>query len=384
MAEQILKKLKYGGSEVQVESAIRDGAGKIIADTYSTKAELTAAQQSIADRISPIETNVTDLQNNTVKNTGDQTINGSLVVTGNHTIQGDLVVKGSTITADQETLLVKDNIIVTNSDGATLPGASGLAIRIDSTNAYGIMYNPASQSVELGQGTVSATELDNEFTFTSKNAVAVRQASDQWTADHIAVWDSSINGFKDGGAIPTKLASPFALTAGSKTYDGSEAVEITAADLGALTAIPQADTNTLGGIKLGYDESAAAKTYKVQKDANGNAFVAVPWTDTQTGAATADALGGIKLGYEESGNNYAVQLDGQNKAFVTVPKTVYNIATVETAGLVKPVSVAEVTGATTSTVAARYYNVVMNSAGNMFVNVPWTDNITTTDVTLEY
>lgn len=384
MAEQILKKLKYGGSEVQVESAIRDGLGKNIAETYSTKAELAAAQQAIDGRISPIETNVTDLQNNTVKNTGDQTINGSLVVTGNHTIQGDLVVKGSTITADQENLLVKDNIIVTNSDGAVLPGASGLAIRIDSTNAYGIMYNPASQSVELGQGTVSSTELDNEFTFTSKNAVAVRHASDQWTADHIAVWDSSINGFKDGGAIPTKLASPFALTAGSKTYDGSEAVEITAADLGALTAIPQADTNVLGGIKLGYDESAAAKTYKVQKDANGNAFVAVPWTDTQTGAATADALGGIKLGYEESGNNYAVKLDDTNKAYVTVPKTVYNIATVETAGLVKPVAVAEVAGATTSTVAGRYYNVVMNSAGNMFVNVPWTDNITTTDVTLDY
>lgn len=63
------------------------------------------------------------------------------------------------------------------------------------------------------------------------------------------------------------------LTAGGKTYNGSEAVEITAADLGALTEIPQ---------------------------------------------ATADALGGIKLGHTEGGNEHAVVLDEEGKAYVTV------------------------------------------------------------------
>lgn len=36
-------------------------------------------------------------------------------------------------------------------------------------------------------------------------------------------------------------------------------------------------------------------------------------------AATSDALGGIKIGYTDNSNNYAVQLDNNNKAFVSVP-----------------------------------------------------------------
>ena len=38
-------------------------------------------------------------------------------------------------------------------------------------------------------------------------------------------------------------------------------------------------------------------------------------------AATATKLGGIKIGYTESGKNYAVQLDANNKAYVSVPWT---------------------------------------------------------------
>lgn len=38
-------------------------------------------------------------------------------------------------------------------------------------------------------------------------------------------------------------------------------------------------------------------------------------------AATSDALGGIKVGYTDNSNNYAVQLDNNGKAFVSVPWT---------------------------------------------------------------
>ena len=40
MSQKTLKKIKYGGSDVQVESAIRDGNGNVIATTYATKNEL--------------------------------------------------------------------------------------------------------------------------------------------------------------------------------------------------------------------------------------------------------------------------------------------------------------------------------------------------------
>lgn len=70
------------------------------------------------------------------------------------------------------------------------------------------------------------------------------------------------------------------LTAGGKTYNGSEAVEITAADLGALTEIPQATTEALGGIKLGHTEGG--NEHAVVLDEEGKAYVTVPVPEALT------------------------------------------------------------------------------------------------------
>ena len=76
----------------------------------------------------------------------------------------------------------------------------------------------------------------------------------------------------------TKVSN--ALTAGGKTYNGSEAVEITAADLGALTEIPQATAEALGGIKLGHTEGA--NEHAVVLDTEGKAYVTVPVPEALT------------------------------------------------------------------------------------------------------
>ena len=49
--------------------------------------------------------------------------------------------------------------------------------------------------------------------------------------------------------------------------------------------------NTLGGIRVGYTTSDVKQQYKVQLDANGNAFVAVPWAHTTVSATTAGVNG---------------------------------------------------------------------------------------------
>lgn len=84
------------------------------------------------------------------------------------------------------------------------------------------------------------------------------------------------------------------LTAGGKTYNGSEAVEITAADLGALTEIPQATTEALGGIKLGHTEGG--NEHAVVLDEEGKAYVTVPVPE----ALTYDVLvgGGLAINAE--------------------------------------------------------------------------------------
>lgn len=104
----------------------------------------------------------------------------------------------------------------------------------------------------------------------------------------------------------------------------------------------------------------------------------VPWSGV-TGkpntfappTSSAAVLGGIKVGYTTSGKNYKVQLDSSGNAYVNVPwtdnNTTYNQATADTLGLVK-------IGYTTS---GKNYAVSLDSNGKMYVNVPWTDNNTT-------
>lgn len=70
--------------------------------------------------------------------------------------------------------------------------------------------------------------------------------------------------------------------------------------------------------------------------------------------------------------------DGTTGTISTQDKnTTYGIATTSTAGLVKPISVISATVNSASTTSGRYYPVQMNTSGNMFVNVPWTDTDTT-------
>lgn len=103
----------------------------------------------------------------------------------------------------------------------------------------------------------------------------------------------------------------------------------------------------------------------------------VPWSGVTGKPSTftpptssATVLGGIKVGYTTSGKNYKVQLDSFGNAYVNVPwtdnNTTYNEATADTLGLVK-------IGYASN---GKNYAVLLAN-GKMYVNVPWTDSNTT-------
>lgn len=103
----------------------------------------------------------------------------------------------------------------------------------------------------------------------------------------------------------------------------------------------------------------------------------VPWSGVTDKPSTftpptssATVLGGIKVGYTTSGKNYKVQLDSSGNAYVNVPwtdnNTTYNEATADTLGLVK-------IGYASN---GKNYAVLLAN-GKMYVNVPWTDSNTT-------
>lgn len=173
------------------------------------------------------------------------------------------------------------------------------------------------------------------------------------------------NGNLKKGTMPTALKNPNSLTFGTKTYDGSSAQTITASDLGALTShqdisgkqdklvsgtniktingnsilgsgdltisggggsIPVATNTTLGGIKPwfsttgkstyngtnSYSTSPAinnatttsGRFYPIGVDANGRAYVNVPWTNTTYSNIAVMSSGGSS-GSDGSSASYA-------------------------------------------------------------------------------
>lgn len=83
-------------------------------------------------------------------------------------------------------------------------------------------------------------------------------------------------------------------------------------------SLSAATSSNLGGIKIGYTDTG--KNYAVELDGTNKAYVNVPWTDTQYSLPTAasDVLGGVKIGYTENGKNYPVELSS-GQMFVNVP-----------------------------------------------------------------
>lgn len=99
--------------------------------------------------------------------------------------------------------------------------------------------------------------------------------------------------------------------------------------------LPEADSNKLGGVVLGYTQNG--KNYPVVKDSDGRIYVQVPWVDYSLPKAEDDQLGGIKTGYEQNGKYYPVKVDTNGNAYVNVPwtdtDTKYNVVSTTENGL---------------------------------------------------
>ena len=128
-------------------------------------------------------------------------------------------------------------------------------------------------------------------------AVADKQTAEQVNA---LIAAATIEGSKVNGAVAeattaataNKVAN--ALTIGSETYDGSAPVEVTAATLGALTEVPVATAEKVGGFKLLGEGDAAEETaiHRIVKlDAHNHAYVDIPAAVVYS----AKADGGLEL-----------------------------------------------------------------------------------------
>lgn len=134
--------------------------------------------------------------------------------------------------------LISDELITKIND-LKVPTA-GNGIVIDDTGKI---------SIEIGDDELTIRQVEG-----LQDALDAKQTVDQVNA---LIQAATIQGSKVSGqvALATKAGTAdtvgHVLTAGGKTFNGSEDVEITAADLGALTSVPVASDSVLGGVKIG-------------------------------------------------------------------------------------------------------------------------------------
>lgn len=106
-------------------------------------------------------------------------------VTGDLAVQGNLTITGTTKSEKTKSLIVEDNVIVTNANKVNLQALlSGLAINKSADITYGIMYDPADDAVKFGQGTL---DRDSKFTFSENEGspLAIRDSADKLTNTHL-------------------------------------------------------------------------------------------------------------------------------------------------------------------------------------------------------
>lgn len=255
-----------------------------------TGAGLEAALDSIANKID--------------KN-GDQVITGSLTIasgdsgTGNLIVQGDLTVQGTTTTTETESLIVHDNLIVTNSEGAALTNPSGLAIKIDGTNAYGIVYDPTvdQKGIKLLAGTINE---ENELVPSAgeDSLIATRANSTTFTEDHIAVWNAEKYRFEDGGKTVAEIEGEITAQVGTVQTALDTAEEAIDALEAKVVQVSSSATETLGATT----KALATKEY----------------VDTQMASAGTLTSVELKKGTDAQANSLILAVNGSDQDVVAL------------------------------------------------------------------
>lgn len=196
-------------------------------DINNLEAKDTELQQGINKNAADITTLKTKTENlDTATKTNASNIDKKLdktggTITGSLTITQNLTVQGVTTTHESQILTVKDPLIVTNTDKATLSDYGGLLINTNASNTYGLVYDPSTGTVKLGLGTYNSTT--KKFVFGSGEGlpIVIRDDSTTWTNGHYAKWDSTKNAFVDGGVMPT-IPTNYVTTDTTQTITGAK------------------------------------------------------------------------------------------------------------------------------------------------------------------
>lgn len=143
-------------------------------------------------------------------------------ITGDVNIDGNVNISGVVTKVDTETLQVRSNLIMTNSDDETLVEKSGVVIRVGNGECYGIVYDPDTKTVMLGKGKI--TEADKFEYFGDGAPVATRADSNLLVGGHLLQWDATKRRLVDSGYSVSDFEAEDTITKINLTYGDVDAI----------------------------------------------------------------------------------------------------------------------------------------------------------------
>ena len=162
-------------------------------------------------------------------------------------------------------------------------------------------YNSTSQKLQLFDGAVADGKVLTEIDATAfvkdgmlSSAELITNPVDKTAGTYLKlVWNTDAGKTEPMYVNVTQLIDVYTAGDGIAINDNKE-ISCT-----YTYTLPVANNTTLGGIKTGYTEVEGVKTYAVKVDKDGNAYVAVPWENTEYSATVQDS-NLVKLGLSDT------------------------------------------------------------------------------------
>ena len=194
--------------------------------------------------------------------TGKPAINGVTLVSGNNTLASlGIQAAGDYATISGVTALLADyatkTFVSNNYVGKSAFNSHTADTNIHITSAERAAWNA---KWDYNEATIKAVKVTSASSADSVAWSGIKGKPTTFTPSAHTHTASDVSG------LPTSLKNPYALTFGSKSYDGSAAATITASDLGALTAHQSIYALTLqvNSVSQGtYNPASATKTINI-------------------------------------------------------------------------------------------------------------------------
>ena len=188
------------------------------------------------------------------------------------------------------------NTIVFGNDGSNVKTSGyGISVTVTAGDEDNVVTGGAVATFVEGKGYLVSADL-TDYAKTSEVTASISAAKEELqasidtkqTEDQVKALISAaeIQGTQVKGNVAqatladtatsaNKVAN--ALTVGTKTFDGSEAVTIEAADLNALTEVPVATDTVVGGFKTGFNSTTTKRAVQIstEEGSAGQAYVEV-------------------------------------------------------------------------------------------------------------